>query len=431
MKKFLLKGILKDKGRSLLPVIVVFMGAMLTVFLYSWVKGVMGDSIEMSSNFDTGDVKVVTRAYALQADQYPNDLAILGVDTLLEALKAEFPDMDWVPRIRFGALADFPDSLGETRGQGPVAGWAVDLLTEGSCEPERFNLPAAIVRGRMPQKNGEVLLSENLAARFDIGSGDAFTLFGTTMEGGFTFVNYTVAGTIRFGATGLDRGAILMDLQDARAAFSMKDAAGEILGFLPVFHYDDSMAQGIASRFETDFGTRYGVMDQDSEYAPVMLTLGQQAGMAEMLVYAEAVSGMLIFLFVLVMSIVLWNAGLLGGLRRYTEFGIRIALGENKGHIYRSLLWEALIIGSIGSVLGTFVGVAFVYVFHSIGFDFSGLMQNASKLMPGIVRPAITPAIYYIGFIPGVVSMFLGNALAGRGIYKRETARLFNELEIQ
>lgn len=107
MKKFLLKSILKDKGRSLLPVIVVSMGAMLTVFLYSWVKGVMGDSIEMSSNFDTGDVKVVTRAYALQADQYPNDLAILGVDTLLEALKAEFPDMDWVPRIRFGALADF------------------------------------------------------------------------------------------------------------------------------------------------------------------------------------------------------------------------------------------------------------------------------------------------------------------------------------
>ena len=129
-------------------------------------------------------------------------------------------------------------------------------------------------------------------------------------------------------------------------------------------------------------------------------------------------------------SIVLWNAGLLGGLRRYTEFGVRIALGEDKGHIYRSLLWEALMIGSIGSVVGTFVGVALVYIFHNIGFNFSALLQNASILMPGIVRPAITPAIYYIGFIPGVVSMLLGNALAGRGIYKRQTSRLFNELEV-
>lgn len=193
----------------------------------------------------------------------------------------------------------------------------------------------------MPQKNGEVLLSENLAARFDIGSGDAFTLFGTTMEGGFTFVNYTVAGTIRFGATGWT-GRDSDGSAGCPGGFFHERCGWRKSGFLPVFHYDDSMAQGIASRFETDFGTRYGVMDQDSEYAPVMLTLGQQAGMAEMLVYAEAVSGMLIFLFVLVMSIVLWNAGLLGGLRRYTEFGIRIALGENKGHIYRSLLWEAL-----------------------------------------------------------------------------------------
>lgn len=428
MKRFLFKGILKDKGRSLLPVIVVSLGAMLTVFLYSWVKGVMGDSIEMSSNFDTGDVKVVTRAYAQQSDQYPNDLALIRVDTLMEALKAGFPDMNWAPRIRFGALADFPDSLGETRGQGPVAGWAVDLLGEGSREPERFNLPAAIARGRMPEKRGEVLLAENLAARFDVGPGDSFTLFGTTMEGGFTFVNYTVAGTIRFGSAGLDRGAVLMDLQDARAAFAMEDAAGEILGFLPVFHYDDRMAQEVVSRFEAGIGDRFS--GQEPEYAPVMLTLGHQAGMAQMLVYAQAISGMLIFLFVLAMSIVLWNAGLLGALRRYTEFGIRIALGEDKGHIYRSLLWEALIIGGIGSVLGTLVGVTFVHIFHNTGFNFSALMQNASMLMPGIVRPAVTPAIYYIGFIPGVISMLLGNALAGRGIYKRQTSRLFNELEV-
>ncbi|HPJ82478.1 MAG: FtsX-like permease family protein [Bacteroidales bacterium] len=430
MKRFLLKGILKDKGRSLLPVIVVSLGAMLTVFLYSWVKGVMGDSIEMSSNFDTGDVKVVTKAYSLQEGQYPNDLALLDVEQLLKKLKAEFPDMDWAPRIRFGALADFPDSLGETRAQGPVAGWAVDLLSKDSGEPERFNLPAAIVRGRMPEKRGEVLLAENLATRFDAGAGDTFTLFGTTMEGGFTFVNYTVSGTIRFGTTGLDRGAILMDLQDARAAFGMEDAAGEILGFLPVFHYDDRMAQEVVSRFDTLLESENSLLDQDPEYSPVMLTLGRQAGMAEMLVYAEAISGMLIFLFVLAMSIVLWNAGLLGGLRRYTEFGVRIALGEDKGHIYRSLLWEALMIGSIGSVVGTFVGVALVYIFHNIGFNFSALLQNASILMPGIVRPAITPAIYYIGFIPGVVSMLLGNALAGRGIYKRQTSRLFNELEV-
>ena len=169
----------------------------------------------------------------------------------------------------------------------------------------------------------------------------------------------------------------IRDAQESRGLGDVyKRQAGEILGFLPVFHYDDRMAQEVVSRFDTLLESENSLLDQDPEYSPVMLTLGRQAGMAEMLVYAEAISGMLIFLFVLAMSIELWNAGLLGGLRRYTEFGVRIALGEDKGHIYRSLLWEALMIGSIGSVVGTFVGVALVYIFHNIGFNFSALLQN-------------------------------------------------------
>ncbi len=430
MKKFLFKGILRDKGRSLLPVIVVSLGALLTVFLYSWVTGVLGDSVEMSSNFEGGDVKIMTKAYAAESNQFPNDLALLNVDALLEELHSVFPEVDWASRIRFGALADFPDSLGETRGQGPVAGWGVDLLSENTREPERFNLPAAVVRGKMPEKPGEVLLSEDLAARFDVGPGDVFTLFGTTMEGGFSFVNFVIAGTVRFGTTGLDRGAVLMDLEDARSAFAMEDAAGEILGFLPQIHYDEDLAQDIAARFNDHFNQYTEEAGEDAEFSPTMLTLSQQEGMAQILVYSKAVSAMLIFLFVAAMSIVLWNAGLLGGLRRYTEFGVRIALGESKSHIYRSLIWEALMIGALGSVLGTGIGVALVFIFSARGFDFSGFIQNATILIPGVVRPAITPAIYYIGFIPGVFSMVLGNMLAGIGIYKRETSRLFNELDV-
>ncbi|MFA5768984.1 MAG: FtsX-like permease family protein [Bacteroidales bacterium] len=430
MKKFIFKGILRDKGRSLLPVIVVSLGALLTVFLYSWVTGVLGDSIEMSSNFEGGDVKIMTKAYAAEFNQFPNDLALLHVGTLLEELETVFPEIDWAPRIRFGALADFPDSLRETRGQGPVAGWAMDLLSENTREPERFNLPAAIVRGKVPQKRGEVLLSEDLAARFGASPGDAFTLFGTTMEGGFSFVNFVIAGTVRFGTTGLDRGAVLMDLEDARLAFAMEDAAGEILGFLPDIHYDDRRAQETAIRFNDHFGQNPVNSGEDPEFFPTMLTLSQQEGMAQMMVYSQAISAMLIFLFVAAMSIVLWNAGLLGGLRRYTEFGVRIALGESKGHIYRSLIWEALMIGALGSLLGTAVGVSLVFIFSARGFDFSGFIQNATILIPGVVRPAITPVIYYIGFIPGVFSMVLGNMLAGTGIYKRETSRLFNELDV-
>ena len=130
------------------------------------------------------------------------------------------------------------------------------------------------------------------------------------------------------------------------------------------------------------------------------------------------------------MAIVLWNSGILGGLRRYTEFGVRLALGEDKWHVYKSLLWEGVIIGFIGSIIGTIFGLAVSHLIHVVGFDMSGMMQNATILMPSVARTIITPTAFYIGFIPGIFSMVLGNALAGIAIFKRSTARLFNELEV-
>ena len=51
MIRFLLKGILRDKQRSLLPVVVVTIGVMLTVVLYCWLTGILNDSIELNARF--------------------------------------------------------------------------------------------------------------------------------------------------------------------------------------------------------------------------------------------------------------------------------------------------------------------------------------------------------------------------------------------
>ena len=130
----------------------------------------------------------------------PNDLAILKVTKQLNELKNSYPDMDWVKRIRFGGLIDFPDAKGETRAQGPVVGWALDLLSPQSKERERFNLEKSLITGKLPSKQGEALISDLFAVKFHVKTGDKFTLFGTTMNGGMAFKNLIVAGTIRFGS---------------------------------------------------------------------------------------------------------------------------------------------------------------------------------------------------------------------------------------
>lgn len=93
MIRFLIKGLFRDKSRSRLPIIVVAIGVMLTVFLHAYITGFMGDTIEMNARFSNGHVKVMTRAYAENMDQNPNDLALLDVQNLKNELQQLFPDM--------------------------------------------------------------------------------------------------------------------------------------------------------------------------------------------------------------------------------------------------------------------------------------------------------------------------------------------------
>ncbi|MDD2300548.1 MAG: FtsX-like permease family protein, partial [Fermentimonas sp.] len=123
------------------------------------------------------------------------------------------------------------------------------------------------------------------------------------------------------------------------------------------------------------------------------------------------------------------NAGLLGGLRRYGEFGVRLAMGEEKDHLYRTLIYESVFIGLTGSIIGTALGLFAASLLQRDGIDITGMMEGSAMLYPSAIRTRITPTDYYIGFIPGLLSTIVGTMLAGLGIYKRKTSQLFKELE--
>jgi putative ABC transport system permease protein len=380
--------------------------------------------IDLNANFSTGHVKIMTHAYAENANQVPNDLALLGVDTLLAELKSTFPEMDWVSRIRFGGLLDVPDENNETMGQGPAVGQTVDLRSPDSQESERMNIENSLVQGTMPHEPFEALIRDDFAERFNVSIGDEVTLFSSTMYGSITFSNFIVSGTVRFGMNMLDRGAIIIDIRDARRTLDMDNAAGEILGFFRNRVYDNSRAEQI----KTEFNARF--FDEDDDFTPEMFQLRDQQGLDEYLLYVENMSGIMIFFFVIALSVVLWNTGLLGGLRRYGEFGIRLALGEEKQHIYKTLIYEAAIIGLIGSVSGTILGLAASYYLQHHGINFGWSAQGGAMMLPTVYRAKVTTEAFYIGFIPGLLSMTLGNALSGLAVFKRNTARLFKELEV-
>ena len=64
-----------------------------------------------------------------------------------------------------------------------------------------------------------------------------------------------------------------------------------------------------------------------------------------MLGWMDIMLGTIVVVFLATMFIVLWNTGLMGNIRRYGEIGVRLAMGETKGQVVRSMIGEAAVIG--------------------------------------------------------------------------------------
>ena len=426
MIKFLTKGLLRDRSRSLFPVLVITLTVAMVVFAIGFMRGTMNSLFLDTAVVFSGHEKIVTRAYKEENQLLPNDLALLEVDQLVDELGRDYPNFFWTPRITFAGLLDVPDENGETKSQGPVITFGIDLFSEDSRQAEIWELDRVLVEGHIPQNRDDALISTKLADQLDLAVGETVTFIGSTMDNAFTTYNFNVSGTFNLKKGQTDKQMMLVDLSGARLALDMDNAASAIFGFTHSLYYDDEAAVTLRDQ--------YNKTESDSLdiFSPFMLALRDGNQMGTMVDVSGAMIAIMGGIFLVVVMVVLWNMGLMNGLRRYGEVGLRLAMGESKGQVYRSMISEAVIIGLFGTIIGTGMGLVLTYYVQEHGIDYTKGMEalsNSSMIMPNIFYAQVTPDLFYIGFIPGVLATVLGTMLAGLAIYKREMAQLFKELE--
>ena len=426
MLKFVLKGILRDRSRSLFPIIVVSLIVALVIFNRGFLEGTMNGMFRDTAVISSGHVKIMTHAYQKESQLLPNDLALMNVGEIVEILHLVFPDYFWSPKISFAGLLDLPDEQGETNSQGPVMAYGIDFLSDNSRQHELWELEKRIVTGRMIQKSDDALVGHKLADKLGLSLGDRVTYIGTTMNNAFTTFNFTVVGTFNLGMGPLDKQMMLVDIEGARQALDMEDAASEILGFTHDLYYNDDNAITIRNEFNANHS------DTTDIFRSSMIALRDANQMGTMIDLVDWSVFIILGIFLSIAMIVLWNMGIMSGLRRYSEMGVRLAMGETKGQVYRSLILESVIIGTIGTIVGTLIGLPLTYYVQEVGIDYSAAFENLNSttmIMSTVFYTKVTPDLYYIGIIPGVLATVFGTMLAGRAIYKREMAQLFKELE--
>jgi len=483
MIRFLAKGLVRDRSRSLFPLLAIIITVTLVIFGIGFMEGAMNNFLQSTAVISSGHVKVVTKAYKKESNQLPNDLALFDTENIIQTLSDMYPDYFWTPRITFGGLLDVPDENGETKEQAPVFALGIDFFSEKSRQVEIWELEKCLISGRLPKDRDDALVSTKLAKQLGIGSGSSITLIGSTMDNAFTTYNFNVVGTFNLYKGQTDRQMMLVDISGARQALDMEDAASEILGYHNSLYYHDEEAATIRKHFNITYSDSIAQILRNEEskdilsymngwneintieksklpqqrsnalfdnqmydnseewgelsvedpsiYTPTMVALRDGSQLATMVDFSNVALGVMAGIFLVIVMIVLWNMGLMNGLRRYGEIGLRLAIGESKGQVYRSMVNEAVLIGFVGTLIGTIFGISLTYYVQEFGIDYSEAVNQISGTMvvPNVFYAKVTPELYYIGFIPGVLATVLGTMLAGLAIYKREMSQLFKELE--
>jgi len=431
MIAFLFRGILRDKSRFLFPFSIVAIGVTLVITLVGFMEGVFMGMIDMTANLDAGHLRLVNKPFYDEEHLRPLDRSLAAQSETLNWLKKNSPEKTrWSPRIRWGALLDVPDKNGNTVSQTPIVGMALDLKDKKSLELKRLRLEESLIYGKIPEQDKEMLMGDQLAKTLNIELNQAVTLLGQSFDGGLVMDNYRVVGLVKFGVSAMDKKMVLIDLADAQDSFYMEDMITDWLGFLPA-QYSLSDYEAIKKNMKQPLSKLIEMPPKSwaEDDQAILLTIRDQQNIGAIADKFNIIKGFVVGIFTFLMMLVLWNAGILNGIHRYGEMGLRLAFGESHWRVIFNTGIEGLFVGVLGTLAGCIFGGVFAWFLQEVGINMGDSFAQSGLMINDVVRARLTTGAFIQGVIPGVFASVAGNLIASIAIFKRTESNLFRELE--
>jgi putative ABC transport system permease protein len=291
-------------------------------------------------------------------------------------------------------------------------------------------LKSSLVEGTLPKGFNEILMGIQLAEVLGVSVEQTVTLIGQSFDGGLVTDNYQIAGLVQFGIAAMDKKMVLVDLADAQNTFYMEDMVTDWLGYFPPsadFDRYEEVKQDMNERL-VDW-MRSPPKDWAKDDFPIVLSIGDQQNIGAIMDKFWVIKGFVVGIFIFLMILVLWNAGILSGIHRYGEMGLRLAFGESHWKLIFNLGVEGLLIGVLGAITGSIFGAGFTWYLQEVGINMGDNFAQTGMMINDVVRARLTAGAVIQGIVPGIFASVAGTLVASMAIFNRSEANLFRELE--
>lgn len=231
-----------------------------------------------------------------------------------------------------------------------ISGSAKPVLVRGfdfGRADKIYGINKKLVTGRVPEKEDEVLLGKNLADKLSLQKGDSLKV--TTPAG--KSATFTITGIFDLKNASINASWLLTPLTASQALFGYGDTVTSIESQLePGSAFS---ADKIAATLQSELGSDYKVDNWKAQNADLLSGLNGQS-----------VSSIMIQVFVL-LSVLLAIASVLAisVIQKSKQIGILKAMGIKDRTASSIFLFEGLLLGMGGALLGILLGVGLILMF--------------------------------------------------------------------
>jgi ABC-type lipoprotein release transport system permease subunit len=340
------RNLWRNPKRTLITLFSMAFGLTMMIVGYALMDGMLNQMVHYATVLGTGHVQVHHPDYLEDHSLYDS----MSDPAALLAKVSETGLGSASPRVFSTALV----SSGQQSAGAQL--WGVDPNLESSVTELYMHLETGT--WLPPDAKGQVVLGRNLARTLSTGPGDEIIILTQAADGSLGNDLYTVSGTLKSIGEALDRGGVIMHIQDLSELLVMDSNVHEI-----AIRLNDPNALDTASL------TINNTLDQEKYRVENWKQLFPE--LAEYLRLSSSSMSIILFIIFAVASLGIVNTQLMSLFERTREVGIMRALGLSPFSVAILVLFETLFLVMIAAVAGGVAGVLWSLRLENVGWDIS------------------------------------------------------------
>ncbi len=390
------RSLWRNPKRSALTAGATAFGLGAFLFLYAFTDGFFEQMINNSIDFSTSHVQIEPRGYR---GELSPALFISQPAAMLAQAQQHPAVIAAAPRIQVEAMISTPTQTE------PLILTGVDTV----LEPQVTRLDRVMVEGRYLQAGNdmEIVLGRKLADELDVRLGEKIVVTTQLADSSLGSAAYRLVGIYQTDNEIFDRTLGFIGLSQAQALLAMQDRVSTITIRLA----ERDLSQQTAAELSHGLTTTNYLAKPWQEIMPVLV---QMIDVSRLMFFV-----VLVIVFAVV-AIGVMNTLFMSVLERTREFGVMLAVGTEPRLIVRMVVYEAVMLGLIGIVVGVFIGMLLVAWSGTRGINLSGF-AGATGSIPGLTD-VIYPVLIFnnlwfptlLLFITGIAAAFYPAVRAAR-----------------